>query len=211
MERDREVRLRNIKNGGYCWQQNELFEIFLPLIGPVSLTVYCCMTQMRQDCPLAVNSRKMAETIGASKDTVLRSLAVLEHLGMIVANGKAAHGVAIYQLVDLKALVNKLGTTWDGQARCHRLDETVRNRLIGEIHEVKGRARRATVSHGDKEGQSALLSKNFQGDTSGAQSGDNSGAPLCDNDLPPLIGRLKTEEKSITPLPPCPPAGTVPN
>jgi DNA-binding transcriptional ArsR family regulator len=70
---------RGKPHGDFAWQDNELYEVFQPLIGPHAVSVYATLT--RRAYPgqkIRYSVRDLAAKTGQSPATVSRSLEILE-------------------------------------------------------------------------------------------------------------------------------------
>lgn len=108
-----EVKLRDQRKPGHCWQDNELYDAFGPVIGHHAVSVYTHMTRQCYGTEIRSSSRELARDSGLSKDTVLRSIRAMERIGMLHAVGGGPRAVAEYHLVDLKELAQHHGGTYD--------------------------------------------------------------------------------------------------
>jgi len=108
-----DVKLRDQRKPGWCWQDNELYDAFGPVIGPNAVTVYTHMTRNCYGTEIRCSSRELAASSGLSKDTVLRAMRVMERIRMlrVVAGGRGK--VAECHLVDLKELAANYGGIHD--------------------------------------------------------------------------------------------------
>jgi len=98
------VKLRDIRNPGWFWAQNELFDVFLPLIGANGVVVYMAMCRLlphRPDGRLSL--REIADNSGVSKSAVGRSRADLVALGMIAEKATGTTSRSTFELLDLRA------------------------------------------------------------------------------------------------------------
>src|SRR6185437_7133849 len=80
-----EVKLRDQRNGGWFWAQNELFDVFQPLIGVHGVSVYMTMCRQLGD-PKSngrLSLRDISRASGVSKSEVGRARAAMVVLGMI--------------------------------------------------------------------------------------------------------------------------------
>lgn len=108
-----DVKLRDQRKPGHCWQDNELYDAFGPVIGPNAVTVYTHMTRQCYGTEIRSSSRELARDSGLSKDTVLRSMRAMERIGMLRNVGRGSRSVAEYHLVDLKELAESHGGVYD--------------------------------------------------------------------------------------------------
>lgn len=110
-----DVRLRDKRKPGHCWQDNELYDAFGPVIGADAVLVYVQMTRHCYGTEIRCSSRELAAECGKSKNTVLRSLRVMERVGMLRAVGGGQRKAAEYHLADLKELAMHHGASYDSR------------------------------------------------------------------------------------------------
>ena len=108
-----DVKLRDQRKPGHCWQDNELYDAFGPVIGPNAVIVYTHMTRQCYGTEIRSSSRDLARDSGLSKDTVLRAMRAMERIGMLRAVGRGSRSVVEYHLVDLKELAESHGGVYD--------------------------------------------------------------------------------------------------
>jgi hypothetical protein len=105
-----EVKLRDKRRPGHCWQDNELYDVFQPIVGTQAVSVYVNLTR---DCygETVVNYtlRKLAETMGVSRAAVWRNLAVLQSVGVLRLVKAKGSGHSSCELCDLKDAAEALG------------------------------------------------------------------------------------------------------
>lgn len=99
------MKLRDQRNGGWFWAQNELFDVFQPLIGVHGVSVYMAMCRLLGD-PKSngrLSLRDIAEQSGVSKSQVQRTRAELVALGMIAEKASGSNTPSTFDLLDLRA------------------------------------------------------------------------------------------------------------
>lgn len=110
--------LRDLREKHWFWIQNEMLDVFAPLIGPYAVGVYLCLARSCEGKrPYATASlrdlealwRAPGEDSTISRSTISRSLALLVHAGMIQQISPAsATAPAEYGLVSLQQLAVNL-------------------------------------------------------------------------------------------------------
>ncbi len=119
--------LRSTSQGGWCYTEHELFQVFLPLIGPDGGMVYMAMTRL---APLAAVRAELPVTVEAlarescvSRSTAHRKLRELVRLGMVLETRGSSRRPSAYQLVSLRELA--------------RVGEPELRRRLAELHSQK--------------------------------------------------------------------------
>lgn len=187
-----DVKLRDQRKPGHCWQDNELYDAFGPVIGPNAVLVYVQMTRNCWGTEIRSSSRDLARDSGLSKDTVLRSMRAMERVGMLRSVGAGCRRVAEYNLVDLKELAQHHGGIFDRRRVSYVFSEGLTAALKVLAAGTSFRSA-ATVAVRDSQdagvqnlpGAPAVAATGAVGDsreqTSGA--GRDSGLALCAPDL----------------------------
>jgi len=99
------VKLRDQRNGGWFWAQNELFDVFQPLIGVHGVSVYMTMCRQLGD-PKSngrLSLRDISRASGVSKSEVGRARAAMVVLGMIAEKATGTNTPSSFELLDLRA------------------------------------------------------------------------------------------------------------
>lgn len=99
------MKLRDQRNGGWFWAQNELFDVFQPLIGVHGVSVYMAMCRKLGDPKTngRLSLRDIAEAAGVSKSEVGRQRTAMVALGMIAEKVTGAKTSSTFDLLDLRA------------------------------------------------------------------------------------------------------------
>jgi hypothetical protein len=98
------VKLQDNRKPDWFWAQNELFDVFLPLIGAKGVVVYMAMCRLlpeRIDGRLSL--REIQDSSRVSKSEVGRLLRVLVTLGMIAEKTSGPKSRSAFELLDLRA------------------------------------------------------------------------------------------------------------
>lgn len=203
-----------MRKPGHSWQDNELYDVFQPLIGPHGVSLYCNLSRRAYGEVLEYSLRELGDKTGMSRMTVARTMAVMEHLGMVrvrIGRGSAAGEFA---LVDLKDLAEALGARPIQNGKSHLLDAEALTRLRAECAAVRARL--------DGRGAERTLDGCVpQGDTKDCgkpsvcvPQRDTSAAVVCQNEgvcVPPeghaTFSVSRPKQKTNTPPLPLPPAG----
>ena len=130
------VKLRDKRTRGHCWQENELYDCFQPVIGPLAVGVYVRLTRESYGSAVKISLRDLATLTGISKSAVGRALAVLEQIGMVVVQRAAAQRTPAYHLADLKELALHYGASFDSKRCSYVLPAEVCRRLRREIDDI---------------------------------------------------------------------------
>ena len=149
------IRVRDARKPGHCWQDNELYDVFQPIIGPMAMLVYLQMTRECYGHTVEFSLRELGAAAGVSKDTAQRSLAILELIGM--ARRTRAGSVRVpaqYELTDLKDLCRHYGGIMQRARASYVLPGMETARLREKVKEFLSRDRApksgpSTVSVGD--------------------------------------------------------------
>lgn len=205
-----EVRLRDRRRPGHCWQDNELYDVFQPIIGPHGVALYANLSRMAYGASFEYSARGLEEVTGMSRMTVWRTMAVLEHLGMVRAKAGRGRAKGECVLVDLKELAEALGARPIQNGNSHELLPAVRERLKKECVAVRASLGRASaeaapacVPVGDANSGGNLPFCVPVGDASGTVVSQNEG--VC---VPPgghasfSVSKHKTTKQVPTPTPP---------
>lgn len=108
-----EIKLRDKRKPGHCWQDNELYDCFQPVIGPIAVGVYTRLTRECYGAAVKISLRDLAALTGISKSAVGRAMSILESIGMVVIRRGAPKRVQEYDLADLKELAIHYGAIFD--------------------------------------------------------------------------------------------------
>jgi hypothetical protein len=141
-----QIGLRDQRKPGYCWQENELYDAFLPIIGAMPAHVYAQATRYCYKTTARFSLREMADSSGISKDTVRRSLLVMQEIGMLRARDGAPGKAAEYELVDLKDLAAHLGAQYDRKRASYIFPAAIAAALRNKVQAVLGKSQGKTVS-----------------------------------------------------------------
>jgi hypothetical protein len=138
MGRKEDVRLRDVRKPGHCWQDNELYDVFQPIIGVNGVSVYVHLTRNATGSQASGSLRELASRTGLGKDTVRRALLGMLEIGML---RQPEDGV--YELVDLKELCEHYGAAFAWQQRSYLLAEAkiaeLRARVVSVHAQTQGK------------------------------------------------------------------------
>lgn len=204
MSNSPKIRLRDQRRPGWCWAENELLDVFLPLIGPNGVTLYMTMCRHARGSEVKDRGlRELGDLAGMSKDSVQRSLVKMCALGMVGErrDGKAKTR-ASYDLLDLKDLaalgveelrrrMEKVVTVQAGLKAVSQGDSSGAEKPVG-------RTRKSTesVAVGDRYIDRAETKLSQPGPESATVLGSERDSPLN------CIEKETTKTQNYTPLPP---------
>lgn len=199
-----EVKLRDKRRPGNCWQDNELYDVFQPIVGAQAVSVYVNLTR---DCygetRVSYTLRKLAEAMSVSRAAVWRNLAVLESVGVLrLIRGKGS-GESSCELCDLKDAAEALGGVYNSRRSSFLLPEEklveLRARVAKVRESMQGKKQSATVpvcvSQRDANSEESLAAPESRRDANGA--GRDASVSLLA--LPNNV--CKEERKEIPPTP----------
>ena len=106
------VRVRDKRKPGHCWQDNELYDVFQPVIGATATHIYAAMTRWGYGHRVELAMREIAVESGTSKSAVQRATLAMERVGMIRLAPSRGSKPAAYELLDLKEASIALGAVW---------------------------------------------------------------------------------------------------
>jgi IclR helix-turn-helix domain len=141
-DRIRAIRVRDKRKPGHCWQDNELYDVFQPVIGGTATHIYAAMTRWAFGHRVEMGVREIAVESGTSRSAVQRAVVVMERLGMLrrahadrVPGRRGASSMA-YDLLDLKEAAVALGAVFDTHRSSHVLPSSRVDELRKELHFV---------------------------------------------------------------------------
>jgi len=150
-----QIRVRDSRKPGHCWQDNELYDVFQPIIGPMAMLVYLQMTRECYGHTVEFSLRELGTASGVSKDTAQRALGILELIGMVRrTRAGSVHVPAQYELTDLKELCRHYGGVMHRARASYILPPAEAGALRERVKEFLLRGREpkrseSTVSVGD--------------------------------------------------------------
>jgi hypothetical protein len=102
------ARLRDRREPGHFWADNEIIDVFGDELGQNGISVYMTMTRFCFGTEVRLSLREIAAAARMSKDTVARSMKVLVALGLVIeTKGARAKTVSTWSLANVKALVQE--------------------------------------------------------------------------------------------------------
>lgn len=131
---------------------NEVFDVFLPIMGIESLAIYAWFRRMEFSNPsLAHTLRVISKDTGIGVTTVSRSLEILEHLGLVKLTRFGGSKGSECQLPDSKEVANKQGAKYNPKTLSYSLPPQVAQRLKAEVKALRerqqGRTPQTAVSY----------------------------------------------------------------
>jgi hypothetical protein len=143
------IKLRSNAKPGWCWQDNELYDVMQPIVGAQACWIFANMTRLAYGPEVHFSLRDMGEATGWGRDTVWRALRLMEATGMIVVRRSGRNKAATYQLADLKELVISNGGEFDPKRKLYVLPPAQTQRLKDEKLRVSKAGQRKTVARSD--------------------------------------------------------------
>ena len=130
--------LRGKVRDPFCCIGNEVFDVFLPIMGADCFAVYACFARMVFSNPkLKHTVRGMASATGLGVTTVFRSLEILERLGLMQVIRFGGGKRSECQLFDERELVNRLGAVYNRSSVSFSLPPEVAERLNAEVTSIR--------------------------------------------------------------------------
>jgi hypothetical protein len=196
------VKLRDTRKPGHCWQDNELYDCFQPVIGALAVGVYVRLTRECYGTTIKINLRFLADLCGISKSAVQRAFAVMEMVGIVVVARAAAHRSPEYELADLKELAIGYDAEFNVRRCSYILKPEILSELRAKARELKRRTHSIGVPMGDTKHESAdeAVSRKTHPGVPQNDSGVPQTAKNCDGNR--LSNKARIQEQIQTPLPP---------
>lgn len=105
MSKREQVALRDRREPGHLWADNEIFDVFGDALGPNGIVVYMVLARYAYGTTVKLSLRELATYARVGKDTVSRSLKVMLELGLIVeAEAGKAKAAKQFSLTNVKKL-----------------------------------------------------------------------------------------------------------
>jgi DNA-binding transcriptional ArsR family regulator len=192
------LKLRDKRKPGHCWQDNELYDCFQPVIGPLAVGVYVRLTRECYGAAVQISLRDLASLTGISKSAVGRAMVVLERIGMVVVHRGSTKRIPAYALADLKELAVHYGATFDPRRSSYVFPAEVCQRLHRQVADISTESPyfHNGVPDGDTELHAGVPRQRVGVPPQGQSCPRNAGK--CD--APTSI--KKSRNKKTTPLPP---------
>jgi hypothetical protein len=137
-------RLRDHRRPGWFWAENELFDVFQPLIGPMGVSVYLALCREARSGSVKLSLREIQKLAGVSKDTASRVLGKMVVLGMVGETRSGIKAPSTYDLFDLKDAA-ALGSL----ELAKRLSVAERDSAVEKRREERRPSPESTVAVGD--------------------------------------------------------------
>lgn len=107
------IQVRDIRQTGFWWADNEIMDIYAPRLGAYALAVYCLLARAANNRTgqSTLSLRQLERGLKLSKHTVIKALATLESERLIrkmYKVGPGGHDRNVYTLADVKALVHHM-------------------------------------------------------------------------------------------------------
>ena len=134
------VPLKDKRKTAFCCIGNEIFDVFLPIMGADCFAVYGYFRRIEfTNRKLIHTIRGITESTEIGSTTVSRSLEILEHLGLIKLFRFGGSRDSECQLVDSTGLAFRLGAKYHRQTLSFSLPPTVAERLKAEVAAIRER------------------------------------------------------------------------
>jgi hypothetical protein len=202
-----DVRLRDVRKAGHCWQDNELYDVFQPIVGANGVNVYVHLTRHASGAQVSCTLRELAARTGLGKDTVRRALLAMVEIGMLRATDDG------YDLVDLKQLCSHYGGTYCWKRKSYVLAEVDAADLRSRVKRIQIATQGKPVAVSQRDSVSAPLVSQRDNQTTdsvsqrdkNAEAGETVLSSQRDSFVPEerhASIKAKTKTKTNTPLPP---------
>lgn len=133
-----EIPLRGKVKPPFCCIGNEVFDVFLPVIGADCLAVYAYLVRrVFFDPKLKHSVRGLADATGVSTATVARSLEILEHLQLVKLSWFGGSRNSECKLKDSRVVAERLGAKYNLKTLSYLLPPDVADRLKAEVKELR--------------------------------------------------------------------------
>ncbi|MDE3202271.1 MAG: hypothetical protein KGN79_15270 [Acidobacteriota bacterium] len=130
----------NQKKPPFFQTGNDVVDVFQPIMGPHCFTVYCHLLRRRFKNPALKHSvRDLASSSGLSGATVLRSLEIIAHLGLIKLYRSGGGQASECKLLDSSEAATRLGAQFVGKSLSWELPTEICKRLHFEVKTIKQR------------------------------------------------------------------------
>jgi DNA-binding transcriptional regulator YhcF (GntR family) len=107
---------------GFCWQDNELYDVYQPIIGAHGVVLYANLSRKAHGDECSYSLRILAAETGLDVVTIQRLLAMLATIGMVrMTSGVCGSVDGTLDLVDLKDLAEAHGAQPVQNRRSHVL------------------------------------------------------------------------------------------
>ncbi len=131
------VKLRDRRRPGHCWQDNELYDAFQPIIGPHAVLVYVHLTRDCYTGKVDYSIRDLADATGLSRMGVWRNLLVLEHVGILRLQKGRGSAASSCELLDLKDAAERLGGVYNRRQASFVFTDSLTAKLRLEVTELR--------------------------------------------------------------------------
>lgn len=129
------------KPSGFCFQENELYRVFQPLIGSTAVALYCNLSLcvFGYDARFTFSRSSLATLSRMSRATVARELSVLAHLGMVTIRACGGNLQSEGELSNLRQLAESMGAVPGKRTRWLALPPETAKNLKAEVIELRRR------------------------------------------------------------------------
>ena len=200
---------RGRPRGNFCWQQNEFYDLFQPVVSATCSVVYAQLTRRAFESKFRCSARALAEKTCLSHAAVWRAFTVLECLGLLRVTGRGGNRASEITLVDLEALAKALGASRDRRTGEYAFSQRTRELLLEKATAIERRLQgKKNVSQGRQQTSTSLSSEGVPLISSIPSERDASGTPERQERLvretqtgPHLFKENGRQENDLSPTP----------
>jgi predicted transcriptional regulator len=172
-----------------------LSDVFQPNMRPADFAVYAVLARRANFTANANNSmRELAKAANVSTATALRSIEMLEHLGLVTRTRRGGSQANEYDLVNALEAATKLGAVYHKRTVSYSLSTENIKRLQDSIRELERNQRNARSATKGPSGVSPVIHQRFRENQQRATSETQTGSHL--------IQEERRSEEVPTPTPP---------
>jgi hypothetical protein len=149
------IPLRKLPREEYYVQDNELTDIYAPIIGPFAAMIYGVLCRKSYGSPVVEHSvRELASTTGMSPTAVARSIELLVTVGLIERVVASGNRKSVCRLFDVKALALSQGAKRERKSAHFELPASIVDGLRTQVRSVRrrqqGKAKTEAISSGKR-------------------------------------------------------------
>jgi hypothetical protein len=137
--RNREIgiALRDKPTPGYCWQDNELYDVYQPIIGTLATHVYANLSRKAYGAEVRYSLSLVKTWSRLSRSSVWRALGILELIGMVRLRSRGGNQESVCELIDLKELAKYHGAKWNKQTASYALSNEIADELRAKVEALQ--------------------------------------------------------------------------
>jgi hypothetical protein len=159
-----EIQPRDGVKPPFCCLGNDIFDVFLPSMGANCFTILAYFERrVFSDPQLKHSVREVADTTELGVTTVLRSLEILQHLGLIKLKRFRGSKHSECQLLDSREAAERLGAEYHRKTLSFSLPPKIAQRLTLEVKALRHRqqGKRSQAARCKQEDSSGAVSQNL--------------------------------------------------